>query len=243
MKKLGITFLSIFTAVNTWAAEGSDWGYQDEKSPEYWASLNQNYHACLGHNQSPINIDKTVSGNLESIQFNYQNLDIKNIQNLPHTIQLNFNAGSSIEVDEDVFELKQIHFHSPSENTIGGKYSPLEAHFVHANKKNELAVLAVLYNEGNKNNAIQQLINNTPQQGQTVRLSSAINVNALLPESKAYYRFNGSLTTPPCTEGVRWFVLKENMTLSESEVLELQQKMVFPNNRPIQKQNARLVME
>ena len=143
MKKFQMTILSVLLSMNTWAAEGHDWGYQNENAPDQWATLNQNYHACLGHNQSPINIEKTVSGNLENIKFNYKNLSIKNIQNLPHTIQINFNSGASIGIDDEVFELKQIHFHSPSENTVGGQHSPLEAHFVHANTNNELAVLPV----------------------------------------------------------------------------------------------------
>lgn len=225
-----------------YAAEGNDWGYKNEDGPHNWSKINLDYHACLGHNQSPIDIKNTVTGNLDNIKFNY-NLDPENIHNSPHTIQVNFKKGSYLVVEGKQFELKQFHIHSPSENTISGKQYPLEIHFVHEDLTGALAVIAILYQEGKENSVIQNFLYHIPKQGESLTLENSVDFEKLLPTSKAYYRFNGSLTTPPCTEGVRWLVFKQIETLSKSQLLAIQKNMNGPNNRPIQKQNARLIIE
>ena len=145
-------------------------------------------------------------------------------------------------VDGVEFNLAQFHFHTPSENHIRGQNFPLEAHFVNADKDGNLAVVAVMYNAApGENNQITQLTATMPEPGETVRLQTPFAVKDMLPATGEYYRFNGSLTTPPCSEGVRWFVLKSAQTLTTEQAKQMQMVM-GNNNRPIQKQNARVVL-
>jgi carbonic anhydrase len=161
-----------------------------------------------------------------------------------HSIQVNYNAGSTITVHGKAFELQQFHFHSPSENTIEGQSFPLEAHFVHADQKGNLAVIAVMFTSGTKNAELGKVWEQMPNRaGEKRPLPKSINADLLLPKSRDYYRFNGSLTTPPCSEGVWWLVMKSSPTVSEEQIKKFTQTMGFPNNRPLQPINARVILK
>ena len=161
-----------------------------------------------------------------------------------HTIQVNYNPGSTIKVNGNEFELKQFHFHSPSENTIEGRSYPMEVHYVHADKDGNLVVIAVLFETGEKNAELEKAWAHMPENaGEKGVLSKSVDANNLLPHDHGYYRFNGSLTTPPCSEGVRWFVLKQSVTASKQQLDAFSNTLSHSNNRPLQKLNARTILQ
>ncbi|NPA60084.1 MAG: carbonic anhydrase family protein [Epsilonproteobacteria bacterium] len=230
------------------AHKTTHWGYTGHGAPSNWGDLKPEYQMCkLGSSQSPINIASSVtveSSNLADIKFEYKS-DSASVVNNGHTVQVNIKNGSSIEIDGIVFELKQFHFHTPSENQIEGKNFPLEAHFVHASKDGKLAVVALMFEDGVQNpiiNKIWHKVSHKVNEKKACNLSSKV-INDLLPKDKSYYRFSGSLTTPPCSEGVRWFVLKNYSHISASQTSEFLHMMHHENNRPIQAINARKVMK
>jgi len=219
------------------------WGYSGEGAPKHWGDIDPRFGTCKnGVNQSPINLSGFTESELPAIDFNY-NLTSSDILNNGHAIQANVKNGSSITVDGKTFDLKQFHFHNPSENNINGKSFPLEAHFVHASKTGELAVVAVMFEEGGENKALTELWAKMPQNVGDKNSIDAKELNALLPVDRDYYRFNGSLTTPPCTEGVRWLVMKKPVSLSKSQVETFSKVMHHHNNRPIQATNARAILK
>jgi carbonic anhydrase len=238
-----IALLPLFIAPMTFASVELDWGYHDHHAPEHWAKLNSQYQACTGSNQSPINIANTVKAQLPALKFDYKT-EAKSIVNNNHTLKVYFNSGNILHLDDQDFELKQFHLHSPSENTIQGKSYPMEMHLVHASAQGELTVVAVMFEEGQENAKLKQLWKRLPQQaGKAVELKQAELASVFLPQQLDYYRFNGSLTTPPCTEGVRWVVIKQIQQASKQQIQAFSQLLAHPNNRPIQAQNARLVLE
>ncbi len=224
------------------------WGYTGHEAPQNWGELSPDYSTCKnGRSQSPINISKNgvvATTRLENIEFNYKS-DANEIVNNGHTIQVNVKDGSSIKIDGIVFNLKQFHFHTPSENMIEGKSFPLEVHFVHASKDGDLAVVALMLEEGRENKILSKVWYKMPHKADSsvaFGLSSSM-LNEMLPRDKSYFRFNGSLTTPPCSEGVRWFVLKNYATVSKEQIKEFFDVFGHENNRPIQPLNARKVMK
>jgi len=227
-------------------SKNAHWGYTGHGNPSEWGELSEKYMMCSeGKNQSPINISVQDSAdvNLQDIAFSYATKST-NVLNNGHTIQVNIDAGSTIMIDGQTFELKQFHFHTPSENQINGKSFPLEAHFVHLDAEGNIAVVAVMFEEGETNKALENIWGKLPlKTDEKVALTlTADQVKAMLPTEKAYYRFSGSLTTPPCSEGVRWFVLKKPLSISKAQVAKFLETMHHHNNRPIQKINARKVL-
>jgi carbonic anhydrase len=184
-----------------------------------------------------------IEAELEPIQFDYTGLVTK-IQHNGHTVQAAYSAGSFITVNGRQFELRQIHFHTPSEHQLDGKQFPLEAHLVHADAKGQLAVIAVLSSLGAENHDLKKLWQQIPQEiGQEEGMATQVRADHLLPENREYYRLNGSLTTPPCTEGVLWLVMKNPVAVSEEQVKQFSEVMGHPNNRPAQPLNARVVLQ
>ena len=226
------------------ALASEKWGYSEEKGPDNWGSLDPGFGACSGgKNQSPIDVSRTIHAMLPPIEFRYRT-SASEIINNGHSIQANYASGSSIAVDGHVFELKQFHFHSPSENHINGRSFPMEAHLVHADGEGNLAVVAVMFDEGDANPAVASLWKQMPaSRGFRSALASDVNASSLLPEDRSYYRFNGSLTTPPCSEGVWWFVMKQPMTLTRAQIELFTDAMGHPNNRPLQPLNARVILD
>ncbi len=194
-------------------------------------------------NQSPIDITNSLHAGLPPLQPNFQSASEDIVDN-GHTIEVEMQGGSTFQIDGKTFELKQFHFHSPSENHINGQSFPMEAHFVTKDKEGDLAVIAVMFQEGAKNPALEQVWQAMPtKEGAKNPLVIQGIANALLPADKHYYRFNGSLTTPPCSEGVRWFVLKTPVTASKEQIEKFHHIMQHDNNRPVQPLNAREVIE
>lgn len=181
---------------------GTHWGYQSGIGPDAWTKLKPEYSTCAGKNQSPINVAGTIDAQLLPVRFSYKPGGTEVVNN-GHTIQVNYEAGNAISMDDMQFELKQFHFHSPSENQINGKSFPLEAHLVHANKDGNLAVVAVMFDLGPANPAVAAAWGQMPKAEGKAALPAKVSASGLLPADRDDYRYNGSLTTPPCTEGVR----------------------------------------
>ncbi len=229
-----------------WAEEKVSWDYSETgpEGPRYWGELDSKFSICsTGKNQSPVDLTGMVESDLSFITINYQ-AGGNEILNNGHTIQVNYKPGSTISVNGQEFELKQFHFHSPSENKIRGESMPMEAHFVHADMDGNLAVIALMFRVGDENTELEKAWAFLPvNAGDKNTLSESVNANYLLPDDLDYYRFNGSLTTPPCSEGVLWLVLKNYDVASVEQIHKFTQAMRHPNNRPIQPKNSRLIMK
>jgi len=220
------------------------WSYQGASGPARWAALEPEFGACgTGHAQSPIEIrrDLAQKAELPAIRFDYRPVPLKVIDN-GHTIQVIYAPGSFIEVGGHRYELVQFHFHKPSEESIDGRRQAMVAYLVHNDAEGRIAVVAVLLNPGAINPMVASLWNNLPTR-KGVELAPAnveIDASDLLPTDHAYYTFAGSLTTPPCSEGVTWLVLKTPSTLSEGQISRFSR--VYPMNaRPLQPLNGRVV--
>ncbi len=227
------------------AADVAEWSYQGATAPEHWAELSPAYASCKAQNQTPIDIRNTAKTNLPPLYMAYSS-DAQSIINTGHTLQVGYAEGSTIEVDGEKFMLKQMHFHTPSENHINGKSYPMEGHLVHANSDGALAVVAVMFTEGKDNVELAKLWKAMPKKaGEKVYLTSENPVSAynFLPKKQDYYRFSGSLTTPPCSEGVRWLVMKAPLEASAAQIKAFTDAMGSHSNRPIQALNGRVILE
>jgi len=228
----------------TKTATNKRWSYEGKEGPEFWGKLNPEYATCdLGRNQSPINIDKTVQAILKPLK-TFQRFPAYDMVNNGYTIQVNFKPGNMVVLDSVLYHMRQVHFHAPSENTIHGKSYPLEAHFVHEDATGNLAVLAVMFEEGKTNEALTRLWQQMSGEINIARpLKGRILASELTPKNSGYYRFSGSLTTPPCSEGVSWVVMKMPMTASKEQIEAFKNVMHHDNNRPLQALNGRMVVE
>jgi carbonic anhydrase len=218
-----------------------DWSYQGETNPTNWSKLSRDFATCdIGQDQSPIDIQGAAKGEPVQIAFNYKSSPLA-VTNNGHSIQVNYAPGSTISIDGDEYQLLQFHFHTPSEHQIAGKAAAMEVHLVHRNAAGKLAVVGVMMNEGKEDRSIDKIWSAIPPSGQTNTVSnSTIDAASLLPANKSYYSYTGSLTTPPCSEGVNWTVLKEPITVSTAQIQEF--KKLYPlNARPIRSTNARKV--
>ncbi|MEE9303253.1 MAG: carbonic anhydrase family protein [Thiotrichaceae bacterium] len=238
-----IALLTALSFSNAKAPHKAHWGYQGKVGPSNWAQLSPEYSGCTGQNQSPVNLTGFIESDLAPIAFHYEDGGNEIINN-GHTVQVNYDVGSYITVDGVQFNLAQFHFHAPSENHINGKSYPLEAHLVHQDRHGNLAVVAVMFTEGAENEELAKTWSYMPKhKDEKHALSPALNVSDLLPENRDHYRFNGSLTTPPCSEGVRWFVMKSSVSASKAQIETFSDVLRHPNNRPLQAINARSVMQ
>ena len=214
-----------------------NWGYEGAMGPESWGN---DFPTCArGKAQAPLNIKGPFEKALFNVTPDYKNGPLKIINN-GHTIQVNVPPGSKLRIDSQPFELVQFHFHRPSEEQINGKPSAMVAHFVHKNSEGRLAVLGVLLKEGNENPGIKTLWTHAPAKEGPEVSPEGVNFNPgnLLPREYEFYSYEGSLTTPPCTEGVRFFILKSQVNISREQV------EAFPfkkNARPVQPQNGRAI--
>jgi carbonic anhydrase len=220
------------------------WTYFGEHGPQHWADLSPEFAACgSGKAQSPIDIAYPHAAQLPPIQFAYSASPLKVIDN-GHSIQVNYAPGSTISIAGKTYELVQFHFHHPSEEEISGKQSPMVAHLVHKDSQGKLAVVAVLIEQGDPNPLINALWDNLPPRKNKEVESDSVEVNAadLLPSNHNYYTFDGSLTTPPCTEGVSWYVLETPVSFSKAQIEKF--ASIYPGNaRPIQPLNNRVVQK
>lgn len=221
-----------------------EWDYGKDHGPAHWGSLEAEFATCQsGHHQSPIDIEKTEKADLPPIQFQYSASPLRIIDN-GHTIQVNYDPGSSIRVGEREYALQQFHFHQPSEERVHGRRHGMSLHLVHADAAGQLAVVAVLLDAGTESPLLRQLWNALPkEEGKEERRDDVpINAADLLPADRGYYTFDGSLTTPPCTENVTWLVLKQPVTLSGGEIAQFSKR--YPDDaRPTQPLYDRVVKE
>jgi len=228
------------------AKQGSvHWSYEGEEGPEHWGELSDEFRMCAeGKNQSPIDLTAAVRADTPELVFEYYSTPVDEINN-GHTIQQNIRPGSFLRIPDRGrnFELKQFHFHSPSEHTVGGQSFAMEMHFVHIDENGALAVVGVLVDEGEEHPILKQLWSFMPENvGETNMQPIGIEETNLLPPTRDYFSYGGSLTTPPCSEGVKWIVLKTPIEAS-AEQIAIFQKRVGPNtNRPVQPHNARLIL-
>ena len=220
------------------------WTYSGTEDPKHWGNLDPAFSACsLGHTQSPIDIKNARSAELPALKLDYKAVALNIIDN-GHTIQVNYVPGSTLTVGDKTYTLIQFHFHHPSEEHVASEGFPLEAHLVHADANGNLAVVAVLFRVGTANPLIDTLCKNIPSQkekGQDVP-SVSVQVQDLLPSDRGYFTYAGSLTTPPCTEGVTWYVLKGHTTISPEQVAAFA-KIYVTNARPIQATNGREILQ
>jgi len=219
------------------------WAYEGEEGPTHWGEIDPSYTTCSqGKSQSPIDVTVTDEKDLTNISFHYQSSDIR-ILNNGHTVQVNYDAGSYIEVDGQRFDVLQFHYHAPSEHAVNGKLLAAELHIVHKNSDGQLAVVGILIAEGAENQAFQPFLDNLPaEESEEKDTGTLLNAADLLPAIQTTYRYSGSLTTPPCTEGVTWLLMTNPVELSAGQIAALEH--VFEgNNRPVQALNNRSVSE
>jgi carbonic anhydrase len=218
------------------------WSYAGKTGPQGWSQLKPEFSTCaVGKRQSPINIEDsaTLQGPAEPLQFNYQPSNGVVVNN-GHTIQVNLQGNNSVTVRGTTYTLVQMHFHTPSEEQINYRSFAMVAHLVHKSAEGQLAVVAVLLDPGVANALIDKIWTYMPLDiDDQVRMPAGLlDLNQLLPKDQRYYQFIGSLTTPPCTEGVLWLVLKNPTQISQAQLRLFQQ--LYPNNaRPVQPVNSR----
>jgi carbonic anhydrase len=225
------------------AQHAAHWDYTGSGGPETWGQLQPEFSKCsTGTRQSPIDIRDGIRVELDPVRFDYQPSAFRVIDN-GHTVQVNVAAGNSIEVMGRRYELVQFHFHRPSEERINGKQFDMVVHLVHKDLDGRLAVVAVLIDRGAAQPLIQSVWNNLPlEKGDEVAARTPITLNDLLPPERQYFTYMGSLTTPPCSEGVLWMVMKQPVPVS-AEQIGIFARLYPMNARPIQSASGRLIKE
>jgi carbonic anhydrase len=222
--------------------EGHHWSYGGETGPEKWGGLDAADAPCsAGDQQSPIDITGAISARQPPLEFDWRKRP-DTIVNNGHTIQLNFAAGDTLHVGDRSFALAQLHFHHPSEHLIDGKGFAMEAHFVHTAATGGLAVVGVLIVPGKTNPVFDKIVATMPaEEGSPVRADPAIDPNRLLPAQRGYYHYEGSLTTPPCSQTVDWLVLAHHIEAAEADIARFA-KLYPMNARPVQKLDRRFIL-
>lgn len=236
--------LALSLCASAAAASGGDhhWSYSGKTRPAEWGAMSPEFATCkLGKHQSPIDIHAAKTADLPAIAFDYKPVPLDVIDN-GHTIQVNYAPGSFINVGGARYELVQFHFHRPSEEKIDGKAHAMVAHLVHKNAEGKLAVVAVLLDGGGSNATIDSIFKHLPAEKEKAMTVPGVSIDAsaLLPKDRGYYTFEGSLTTPPCSEDVRWLVLKSPLRIESTEIAQFAK--IYPMNaRPTQPTNGRSV--
>lgn len=232
--------------------EDPAWSYEPAAvGPSAWGKLSGKWSACgAGRSQSPIDIEKTKQSALPALRTTFRPAELKivhhehmaDIVNTGHTVQVNYTEGDKLKIGEEEFELLQYHFHSPSEHTVGGKRFAMEMHLVHRSADSRFAVVGVLIEEGAENPAFEPIWANLPNsKGVENHLEHVqVDVNQLLPQMTASYRYTGSLTTPPCSESIQWILMQTPVQLSKQQI-DAFRSVLSGNNRPVQPLNGRTV--
>jgi carbonic anhydrase len=220
------------------------WAYEGKDGPNKWATLDPAYSECkVGHHQSPIDIRHAEKADLPPIQFDYSPTPLRIVDN-GHTVMVNYAPGSFIIVGDHRYQLTNLHFHHPSEEHINGKGFDMVIHMVHSDASGNLAVVAILLKSGKVNPALEIVWDHLPKEKDKVAAVESVLINAadFLPVDRGYYTFVGSLTTPPCTEPVTWFVLKTPEEISRREV-EVFARLYPHDARPTQRLEGRVIRE
>ena len=225
------------------AAEPGAYGYGADNGPEKWGQLSAAYALCeRGDMQSPIDLSGANARADVELEIVYQAGPLT-VSNKGLTVQADFAPGSSMTSGGTAFNLIQIHFHTPSEHAVTGKRYPLTGHFVHASDDGRLGVLGVMFEEGAANAELAKILAATPaaKSGPRTVVDKTIDPRGMLPSDRAVYRYMGSLTTPPCSEGVNWHVLQDPITASAGQIAAFE-KLMGDNARPVRALNNRLVV-
>jgi carbonic anhydrase len=225
------------------------WTYDGPTGYDHWADLDRDYAPCkLGKEQSPIDIVDAEKADLPQLCFAYKSAPLKYLINNGYTIRVNYHdvagEGNFLVVGDNRYQLTQFHFHHPSEELIRGRSYPMVAHFMHQSKDGKVVGVSVLINVGSPNTTVQQLWEHMPRtKSREVEIPGVeINPAGLVPQNTSYYMYMGSLTAPPCTEGVTWFVLKTPLTISAEQITAFAE--LYPRDiRPVQPLNGRIVKE
>lgn len=225
----------------TQGAAPAHWSYEGATGPANWGELESEFAACSqGKSQSPIDIPAAGEKSASKIEFHYQPSALR-ILNNGHTVQANYDEGSYLEIDGVKYQVAQFHYHTPSEHDIDGKEFPGELHIVHKNSDRQLAVVGLMLKSGSANAAFEPFIKNLPPT-ETEEKDAGVQIDlaSMLPTDHEMFQYDGSLTTPPCSESVSWMVMTTPVELSQAQLGALEG--LFGNNdRPVQPLNGRLV--
>ncbi|QAU33759.1 carbonic anhydrase family protein [Janthinobacterium sp. 17J80-10] len=223
--------------------QGHAWHYDGEGGPAHWGRMNPAWATCAsGARQSPIDIRDGIRVDLDPVQFDYRPTRFQVLDN-GHTVQVNLSTGNTITVTGRSYELTQFHFHLPSEERINGKGFPMVLHLVHKDAAGRHAVVALLVEDGEPHEVVQQVWNNLPlEKREPVLAAAPLDLDKLMPSRREYYTYMGSMTTPPCSEGVLWIVMKEPIRLS-SQQIAIFARLYPMNARPIQEAAGRMIKE
>ena len=225
------------------SCDGVEWSYTGTEGPGEWEFLCTDYTTCGGERQSPVNISNAVADNtLGNLVPAYQETGLSLLNN-GHTLQFNVDAGSTLDIDGQTYNLLQFHTHTHSEHTLNNQDFPMEFHFVHKNDATgDLAVIGVWVSTGTTNPFISTFVDNLPmEEGETLSTGDRFTPNVLFPDNLSYYSYEGSLTTPPCSEIVHWRVLKNSIQLSADQIASFE-ALEHTNARPVQDLNGREVL-
>jgi carbonic anhydrase len=227
----------------THAQHAAHWSYEGEGGPQAWHRLKPEYDKCgSGARQSPIDIRDGIRVDMDPVQLEYRATAFRVIDN-GHTVQVNVGRGNFIEAMGRRFELQQFHFHRPSEERIDGKQFDMVAHLVHKDNEGRLAVVAVLLERGSAHPLVQAVWNNLPlEKNEELAARAPLDLNQLLPKDPRYFTYMGSLTTPPCSEGVLWMVMQQPVSVS-AEQIDVFSRLYPMNARPLQQASGRLIKQ
>jgi len=248
-------------------ASAQVWNHNPDSAigPDHWGKLTFPFATCgaevsstfveVGKKQTPVDIvpAAAVAVTLPELAFHYRSTPFV-VENTGHVVEVPYAPGSALRVGRDKYDLLQFHFHAPSEHTVNGQFAAAELHLVHRNALLDLAVVGVLIQVGSPvNHVIDKILRNAPlESGEEVDLEGSVNAKAVLPRhTERYYNYSGSLTTPPCSEGVRWFVLKEPVFVSQEAIEHLHEVIsefdnyggFADNNRPVRPLNGRVILK
>jgi len=225
------------------AARSAVWDYEGPGGPARWGELKPEFATCArGTRQSPIDIRDGIAVQLDPVQFDYHASGFRVVDN-GHTVQVDVAPGNAIEVLGRRYELLQLHFHRPSEERIEGRQFDMVAHLMHRSADGRLAVVAVLLESGGSHPVVQTVWNNLPlDRGEEAFARANIDLTGLLPAERGYFTYMGSLTEPPCTEGVLWMVMRQPVQVSPQQIAIFAR--LYPMNaRPIQQASGRLIKQ
>lgn len=221
----------------------TDWSYEGNKSPETWADLSEEYKDCNGNSQAPVDISSSVKdSNLKPLFLDYSSCLNPEFYNNGHTILIAYNTGIFVVEGHD-YNLKKMVFHCPGEFTFNGKNFPMEIQLMHSDADGNKAIISLQVKEGSENQFLKKIIDILPEDGDLITFEGSIDVNELIPAEKGYYFLTGSLTTPPCSENVKWFILKTQIEASKEQIEKFASLMPEGNNRPVQPLNGREIKE
>ncbi len=223
------------------ATYSAEWGYAGPIGPEHWASLSEAYAACRGEQQSPVDITGYEPGELGPLLFSYDG-EATAARNDGKAVHVDFEAGNTLVSDDRTYELASLHMHAPSEHRVEGVEFAAELHLVHRDTDGALAVVGLLFEPGGASPIVRAILDAAPATGETVAGGVALNASACVPDGSAYYAYAGSLTTPPCHEGVAWHVMREPRTISQEQVDALLALGGGPTNRPVQPLGSRQIV-